>query len=230
MGNTARRSQSGRWLAAIALLLSFSSCASFPALAPRAPDRATTDPAVVAFRQRLVEGANSVLGRRELVVRGKRFNWDCTGVVLAIYWYAGVDLSRDFDNYRGGGVRRLYKSLEAEDLLYTTPYPLSGDLIFWDNTLDENGDGIWNDPLTHVGMAVSTEPDGTVSYIHHHVKRGIVIERMNLFRPDAEKGMEWGRVKIINSPMRLARAGVRHPPLWLAGQLYRILGMGYFFR
>jgi hypothetical protein len=141
-----------------------------------------------------------------------------------------MDLARDFSRYRGNGVSRLYRSLEGENLLYTTAYPVPGDLIFWDNTLDENGDGLWNDPLTHVGMAVLTEQDGTVSYIHHNVRRGIVIEKMNLFRPDAQELMDWGRMKIINSPMRLAKAGVPHPPLWLAGQLFRVLGMGYLFQ
>ncbi len=229
MEKSLRRFHLKRPLLVVALATFLFSCASLPLLAPRAPERAT-DPAVLALRQRLLEGANSMLGRTELVVRGRRFNWDCTGVVLAIYWYAGVDLGRDFVKYGGNGVKRLYKSLEAEELLYTTPYPVSGDLIFWDNTLDLNRDGVWNDPLTHVGMAVGTDQDGTVSYVHQNVSRGIVIERMNLFRPDAEQGWDWGRTKVLNSPMRLALPGVAHPRLWLAGQLFRNLGMGYLFR
>ena len=41
----------------------------------------------------------------------------------------------------GNGVGRIYKTLETEDLLYTTSTPLVGDIIFWDNTWDANGDG-----------------------------------------------------------------------------------------
>jgi hypothetical protein len=212
------------------LLASLSSCATFPGLFLAPPERATADPTVAAFRQKLVEGAQSLLGKRELVVRGRKFNWDCTGTVLAIYWYAGMDLARDFGKFRGNGVSRLYKSLEREDLLYSTPYPVPGDLVFWDNTLDENGDGVWNDPLTHVGMVMSTDQDGTVSYVHLHVRKGIVVDRMNLFRPDEQKESHWGQVRIINSPLRMAQPGKPHPPQWLAGQLYRILGMGYLFR
>ena len=60
------------------------------------PLRATSDPAIVALRSRLVEGAQSILGRTALNVRGRTFTMDCTGVVLAVYWYAGMDLARDF--------------------------------------------------------------------------------------------------------------------------------------
>jgi hypothetical protein len=214
----------------LALAICLSSCASFAALEPRAPQRAVKDPAVSAFRQKLVEGATSLLGKRELVVRGRRFTWDCTGTVLAIYWYAGVDLARDFGKYRGGGVARLYRTLEADNLLYNASFPISGDLVFWDNTLDENADGQWNDLLTHVGMVMSTEGDGTVTFIHHNMRKGIILEKMNLLRPDVQKRLDWGQLKLINSPMRLAQPGIPHPPKWLAGQLYRSLGMGYFFQ
>ena len=77
---------------------------------------------------------------------------DCTGTVLAIYYYAGIDLARDFNKYSGNGVTRLYKSLQAQKLLYETRYPVTGDIIFWDNTYDRNEDGRWNDTLTHVGI------------------------------------------------------------------------------
>ena len=35
---------------------------------------------------------------------------------------------------------------------------------------------------------------------------------------------------IVNSPLRMAEAGKAHPDRWLAGQLYRVLGMGYLLR
>jgi hypothetical protein len=39
--------------------------------------------------------------------------------------------------------------------------------------------------------------------------------------------MVGGRMTIVNSPLRMAEAGKDHPDLWLAGQLFRVLGMGY---
>jgi hypothetical protein len=180
-------------------------------------------------QQLLAEGARRVLGRRHLVVRGRRFPYDCTGAVLAIYWYAGIDLARDFDRYSGNGVMRLYQSLEKQNLLYSTPYPATGDVIFWDNTYDRNGDGAWNDALTHMGMVLHSRPDGTIHYVHLNRSRGIVIENMNLLEPNLSKKMIRGQLRILNSPIRLKERGRPHPPLWLAGQLYRVLGMGYLF-
>ena len=89
------------------------------------------DPATVALRSKLVEGAQSILGKKQLFVRGRRFNMDCTGMVLAIYWYAGIDLARDFNKFKGNGVTRIYKTLERDNLLYSNDYPLPGDIVFW---------------------------------------------------------------------------------------------------
>jgi hypothetical protein len=177
----------------------------------------------------LAEGGRYVMGKQELVIRGKRFNMDCTGTILAIYYYAGIDLARDFNRYTGNGVTRLYRSLEAEQLLYDTRHPVTGDIIFWDNTYDRNEDGKWNDPLTHVGMVMNVSADGNVEYVHLNYRRGIIIENMNLRQPEVYQRMERGQMRIINSPMRMKQAGKPHPENWLSGQLFKIFGMGYLF-
>ena len=208
------------------------SCASFDA-PPRqrtgARARLSSAAAVARVQEKLAEGGTYVLGRRELVIRGRRFNMDCTGTVLAIYYYAGIDLSRDFDRYGGGGVMRLYKSLDAQGLVYETRSPVTGDIIFWDNTYDRNGDGRWNDPLTHVGMVMAAGDDGTIEYVHLNYRRGIVIEYMNLGSPDVHQELERGGVRIVNSPMRMKQPGTAHAERWLSSQLYRSFGMGYLF-
>jgi cell wall-associated NlpC family hydrolase len=193
------------------------------------PGYSAQDPVVKAIRAKLVEGANLVLGKTSLRVNGKSFDLDCSGTVRAIYWYAGIDLARDFSRYSGNGVARLFSSLDAKQLLYNTRSPLSGDLVFWDNTYDMNRDGIWNDFLTHVGMVVGTAGDGTISYVHYHDKRGIVIEYMNLLEPATYQKTIWGKMVTLNSPLRLVEPGKTRPQLWLSGQLYRIMGMGYLF-
>jgi hypothetical protein len=209
----------------LAVLLS--SCASLTG--PRGVSAFSRPRETSDIQRLLAEGARRVLGRRRLVVRGRTFPYDCTGTVLAIYWYAGIDLARDFDRYSGNGVMRLYQSLEKQNLLYSTPYPATGDVIFWDNTYDRNGDGAWNDALTHMGMVLHSRPDGTIHYVHLNRSRGIVIENMNLLEPNLSKKMIRGQLRILNSPIRLKERGRPHPPLWLAGQLYRVLGMGYLF-
>jgi len=218
-------------LSAAAAAFFLASCGTLAFLEPkqRAPVRAVNDPAVVSLRAKLVEGANTVLGKTGLSVRGKKFTYDCSGTVLAIYWYAGIDLAREYGRYDGNGVARIFQSLRDAGLLYDSVYPVPGDVVFWDNTYDANDDGLWNDPLTHVGMVVSTADDGTVSYIHHHTRRGIVLEFMNLREPAVHQRDVRGAVRTLNSPLRLAEAGVPRPSLWLSGQLYRALGMGYLY-
>ena len=219
-------------LAPLALAGLLGACATTPfsGTDQAPPARATGDPTVVALRDKLAEGARSILGRKQLVVRGRRFNMDCTGVVLAVYWYAGIDLARDFGRFTGNGVSRIYHTLERRDLLYTTTSPLVGDIIFWDNTYDENEDTRWNDPLSHVGMVVRVDDDGTITYVHYHIRKGISNDYMNLRNPGVQSEIENGRMKVINSPLRLAVPGRPHPPDWLSGQLYRNLGMGYLLR
>jgi hypothetical protein len=195
-----------------------------------APVRATTDPGVVALRASLAEGARSILGKKQLLVRGRKFTMDCTGVVLAIYWYAGIDLARDFNKFSGNGVGRIYKTLQKNDLLYSNTTPLVGDLIFWDNTYSEDGKEGEENPLSHVGMVLQVESDGTITYIHEHITKGIITEYMNLRSPDMRTLIDNGQVRVINSPLRLAVAGKPHPPNWLSGQLYRALGMAYLLQ
>ena len=216
----------GRTAAALAFVLLFS-CTSI--MGPRSGSTFSRPAETSDVQRLLAEGARKVLGRRHLVVRGRSFPYDCTGLVLAIYWYAGIDLARDFEQYSGNGVLRLYHSLERENLLYSSPHPNTGDIIFWDNTYDRNGDGAWNDSLTHVGMVLASHPDGSIQYVHLNYTRGIVIESMSLLEPDLHKKLVRGQLRILNSPIRLKEPGRPHPPLWLAGQLYRVLGMGYLF-
>ncbi|MBA7535635.1 hypothetical protein ES705_27893 [subsurface metagenome] len=129
--------------------------------------------------------------------------------------------------YSGNGVTRLYKSLEQEELLYNTNLPEVGDIIFWDNTYDRNEDGRLNDPLTHVAMVVTAKKDGTIEYIHHNYRKGIIIEYMNLRNPDIFQKLEAGEMRIINSPMRMRTPGKSHGEKWLSSQLYKIFGRGY---
>ena len=57
--------------------------------------------------------------------------------------------------------------------------------------------------------------------------RGITMDYMNLRSPNVQDRIEDGHVRVINSPLRLAVPGRPHPARWLAGQLYRVLGLGY---
>ena len=163
-------------------------------------------------------GAAWAEGRTNLTVNGRSFNLDCTGVVLAVYWYAGIDLQAAFPRYAGNGVTRLYRYMADLDALYRPDIPAPGDIVFWDNSYDKNQNGRVDDDLTHCGMVVSTGVDGEVVYIHHNYVKGIVTERMNPADPgDPDK----------NSGMRMKSLGPTPEGEWSAGHLYRKSGRGY---
>jgi hypothetical protein len=176
----------------------------------------------------VVEGALSLIGKDAIIVRGRSFPNDCTGVVRGAYWYAGIDLAKDFSKYTGNGVTRIYKTLEADNLLYVTDYPLPGDIIFWDNTYDRNEDGKWNDPLTHTGIVLSVSDSGQIEYVHANYRKGIVIEYMNLIDPDTNTKKAGGSVIFVNSAMRMRGQVVNN--LWLSSHLVREFGKGYMLR
>ena len=204
-------------------ILLISACTSLPAgsgpidILPETGTAGELSP----VQNRLLEGADRFIGAGKLKVNGRTFPLDCTGTVLAIYAYAGIDLATPMNRFSGNGVSRLNAYLDSMGLLYSINFPVPGDLIFWDDTYDRNGDGLWNDPLTHVGMVLGVEQDGTIYYVHHNYRRGIVVARMNLLLPDSASAGD----KEVNSAMRM-RDGKVHPR-WLASHLYRELGQGW---
>lgn len=204
-------------------------CVSMPGAPPEGdpaypfPPSEIWSPTVPTEAQRLiVAGGASLVGKKTLIVGGVTYPSDCTGLVRAAYAFASIDLAYRFGRYSGNGVLRLYKTLNAEGLLYTTRYPAPGDLVFWDNTYDANGNGQADDELTHVGVVLSSEPDGSIRYLHYHIRLGPVVERMNLLRPDDDSDGPGGRV---NAFMRMrgspGAAGDN------AAQLFRVFGQGY---
>ena len=206
----------------IILIAVISGCATVDYDAPR---YAETREAVLTEPTGGSEAGNQValaavdlLGRRNLTVRDRRFNYDCTGTILAAYYTAGYDLAANFGAYTGNGVRRLYMMADDYGTLRQDKPLLPGDIIFWDNSYDRNEDRRWNDELTHAGIVVAVERDSTITYVHHNYRRGVVMAKMNLRRPsDLDR----------NSPMRMASHRWRDSDPWLSGELYRAHGALY---
>lgn len=169
-------------------------------------------------QQDLVESAEWALGRKRLVVNDRKFNMDCSGVVLAVYYKSGIDLQSYLRGYSGGGVQRLYAFMDDQQLLYQQPHLSPGDMLFWDNTYDKNNDGNKNDTLTHVGMVVYADNKGNIQYIHHNYRLGIVLAKMNLLDPDNLD---------MNSPMRARGSEKGHAPLWLSSHLLKQAARAY---
>ena len=155
-------------------------------IAPRVSIReAVSEPAPAEAPPRpieaVVEAARATVGQSDPELDGRRVPTDCSGYLRALYARAGIDLfaeGRPSDN----GVRAIVRFVERRGLLHRHELPAAGDLVFFDNSYDRNGDRRLNDRLTHAGLVEAVLPDGT-ALIVHSTNHGIVREPMNLLRP-----------------------------------------------
>lgn len=176
-----------------------------------------------AERERVVTGALTLLGQKPnatVVVNGRTFVLDCIGTVSAAYWKSNFDIQKDFSKYQGNGVTRLYQSVKDWSAMHVLREPKPGDIIFWSNTYDRNENGnLTDDGITHAGLVVKVESDGTVHYLHESYSRGVVIAYFNLLHPTEPKSPSG---KIWNSPMYLGSNYDKpaNPPHWLSGDLW----------
>lgn len=166
----------------------------------------------------LVEAAHWAVGRGDLSNNGRRFRMDCNGVVSALYWRAGLDLQSAYPRYTGNGTARIHAWMADEALLYRPDEPAPGDLIFWDNSYDVNGNGAADDELTHIGMAVSVDDDGVVTYVHQDYISGVVFARM--YPPEPSD-------RSRNSGMRMQSLGPTPEGGITSGELYREAGSAW---
>jgi hypothetical protein len=180
------------------------------------------EPAPSRIREAIVSGGLSLVGKDTLIVKGVTYPADCTGVVRAAYAFADIDLAYRFGRYEGNGVRRIYLTLHDQGLVYASSFPVPGDIIFWDNTWDANGNKVADDELTHLGLVVASDPDGSISYLHYHYRLGPTVEAMNLLQPDLDVAKDGSR---INAALRMR--GSPPGPGSNAAQLFRAFGRGY---
>ena len=195
-------------------------------------DRAQRSPAVgqsccrsvevSSRRAAIVQTASRLVGARTLQVNGKRIAYDCAGVTRAIYLEHGIDLyDSGSPDPNVNGVKLIHHHISRNGRVHKGPAARPGDLIFFDNTWDYNGDGIANDPLTHVGIVERQESDGTVIFISR-VASAIKRYRMNTALPHVHKTVN-GRV--LNDYIR--RRGLNDPfnTAYLSGELFADFGV-----
>ena len=172
-------------------------------------------------RSAIVQTAARLVGATTIQVHGKRISYDCAGVTRAVYLEHGIDLyDGGASNSKANGVRLIHDHIGRHGRFHQGPAVRPGDLVFFDNTWDYNGDGIANDPLTHVGIVERQEPDGTVIFISR-VAGAIERYRMNLALPHVHKTAE-GRV--LNDYLRRKDAGDSLDTAYLTGELFAGFG------
>lgn len=199
-----------------AIAIAVAGCATGPA--PRTPIE-PPDTAAAAHTA-VAEAAESLVGRTNLRFADRRYTFDCSGAILAAHYLAGVPVDEAFARQSGGGVVRLHALSRAAEAQRGVAHPdiTPGAVVFWDNTYDRNGDGLWNDPLTHAGIVVDVATDGTVTVVHHNYRRGIVYARMNPGDPGDRE---------LNDAMRMRGQIDPGREAWSAGHLYRSVGYAY---
>lgn len=165
--------------------------------------------------------AAAFVGAPRIEVGGRRFPFDCSGLARGVYLRHGVDL---FDGIEtddtANGVRLIYRHVSRYGRIHDGPDPRPGDLVFFHNTWDRDGDGRLNDLFTHVGIVERVETDGTVVFVSR-VSGGIERYRMNLSAPSV-RWADDGRV--LNDYMRRKRAGDPPPTRYLTGELFAGFG------
>ncbi len=169
----------------------------------------------------LAKTAVRFVGRSRIQIGGRSFNPDCSGFVRGVYASQRVDLYSGLGELDGGnGVGRIYAHVLKHGRIHYGPTVHPGDIVFFHNTWDFNGDGLTNDPLTHIGVVEKVEPNGTVLFVSS-LSRGIARYRMNLRYPDAHKATD-GRV--VNDFLRRKHVGDGRGTQYLAGQLFAAFG------
>lgn len=172
-------------------------------------------------RLAIVRTAAKLVGARTITSEGRRIAYDCAGVTRAIFLKHGIDLydgnPADSD---ANGVRLIHAHMQQHGRLHQSPIPHPGDLVFFDNTWDFNGDGRLNDPLTHVGVVERIDPDGTVTFISR-VAAAIQRYRMNLSLPHVHKSAG-GR--ILNDYIRRKHPTDSDDSARLTGELFSFFG------
>ncbi|NOJ79926.1 CHAP domain-containing protein [Myxococcus xanthus] len=193
--------------------------AARPAKAPGGKSRATparaTRPTPVAgdARAKVVTTARALVGKTQVALNGRKYPSDCTGLIEGVYAQAGVTF-RGTVQPGDNGVTAMYRFARSRGRVYSEERPTPGDLVFFNETYDQNRDGRRNDGLTHVGIVENVSASGTVTVIHR-VRRGVVRYRMNLERPHLRRDPKTGEV--LNDMLR--HPGPNREPV-LTGQLF----------
>jgi NlpC/P60 family len=172
-------------------------------------------------RRAIVQTAAKLVGAKTIESNGRRIAYDCAGVTRAVFLRHGIDLYGSSENDpEANGVRLIYAHIQQQGTFHQGPVAHPGDLIFFNDTWDYNGDGKANDPLTHVGIVERQESDGTVVFISR-VAGAVERYHMNLDLPHVHRTVN-GRV--LNDYIRRKEAGDPADTGHLTGELFAIFG------
>ena len=168
-------------------------------------------------RNAIVRTAAKLVGATTIKIDGRRIAYDCAGVTRAIFLKHGIDLyGGEPSDPDANGVRIIHEYIQQQGTFHQGPVVHPGDLVFFNNTWDYNGDGKVNDPLTHIGIVERQEPNGTVIFISR-VAGAIERHRMNLGLPHVHRAVDG---QILNDYLRRKHASDPAKTRYLTGELF----------
>jgi hypothetical protein len=168
-------------------------------------------------RTAIVETAVKLVGATTVESNDRHIAYDCAGVTRAVFLKHGIDLyDGKLSDSHTNGVRIIHAHIRQQGRFHRGPVAYPGDLVFFNNTWDYDGDGKVNDPLTHIGIVERQESDGTVVFISR-VAGAVERYRMNLGLPHVHKTAS-GR--ILNDYLRRKDADDPANTRYLTGELF----------
>ena len=113
----------------------------------------------------------------------------------------------------------MYRHADNTGTIYHSTTPAIGDLVFFHNTSDRNGDGRNNDWFAHVGIVESVNNQGTISvlsYLNDEVSR--IYMNLEYAEEEERDGVR------INSSLRVRNRNDPEYTRYLAGELFAGFG------
>ena len=136
-----------------------------------------------------------------------RYRDDCSGYVSAVASGIGVEMD--------GVVASIYELAVVHDALHWRDVPQVGDLVFFDDTHDRDHDGLWDDELTHIGIVLEVDEDGTATFGQAGLGMGRGLGKINLKYPSDRE---------TNSLLRSWEPGDAADSRHLTGELWTAWG------
>jgi hypothetical protein len=175
---------------------------------PPAPPPVVRPPKPGPSPEEIAAAAAAYVGASRIEVGGTRYRFDCSGLVEASLASAGCPFT--------GSSASLFEQARDLRVLHRRRRPSPGDVAFFDNTYDRDGNGRRDDPLSHVAVVESVASDGTITMVHVGSK-GVTRLVMNLRHPE-DRTNEAGAV--INDYLRAPTKGDSPRTRRLAGELW----------
>lgn len=171
-------------------------------------------------RARIVQDATDLLHHKHFHADKQYIPKDCSGYIASILYRNGFEVyaGASARGIQGNGVRLIQEFILRDGELFSD-LPEPGDLVFFSNTYDKNGDGQINDPLTHIGIVTHVDQNKTVTCLHF-IQGRVRKAFMNLEHPNTARN-ESGTV---NSYLRRRS---RHDPQnapHLSAELFQAFG------